>query len=57
MEVQENQEGLKINGIYHLLVIAYGATSLKETKNEIKKCMYIYVSVTGCRTKPQHKDS
>jgi len=57
MEVQENQEGLKINAIYHLLINAHDAASLDKTKNEIKKCMYVYVSVTGCRTKPQHKDS
>jgi hypothetical protein len=54
--VQENQEGLKANGIYHLLAYAYDATSLDETKNAIKKYMYVHFSVTGCRTKPQHKD-
>jgi hypothetical protein len=52
-----NPGGTENKWIYHLLVNAYGATSLKETKNGIKKYMYVYVSVTGCRTKPQHKDS
>jgi hypothetical protein len=57
MEVQENQEGLKVNGIYHLLFCTYGATSLDKTKSAIKNYMCVHVSVTGCRTKSQHKDS
>jgi hypothetical protein len=56
-EVQKTHEGLKVYGIYNFLFFAYDIISLDENKNAIRKYVCVNVSVTGCRTKPQYKDS